>query len=63
MSHFGLLVLYAGAVSLFFALLWRHGTRDRLRLFAQLLLALVLGAVVVAYLMYPVPSGPPAPIP
>lgn len=63
MSHFGLMVLYALAVSLFFSLLWRHGTRDRLRLFVELFLGLVLGAVLLAYLMYPVPAGPPAPIP
>lgn len=63
MSHFGLMVLYALAVSLFFALLWRDEARERLRLFLQLFLGLVLGAVLVAYLMYSVPSGPPAPIP
>jgi len=62
-SHFVLLVLYSGAVSLFFALLWRHEPRARLRLFLQIFLGMVLGALLVAYLMYPVPSGPPVAMP
>jgi hypothetical protein len=43
-------------VSLFFALLWRDEPRQRLRLFAILLAALVLGGLAVAWLMYPFPS-------
>lgn len=63
LSHFGLLVLYAFLVSVFFAFLWRQGRPARVRLFLQLFLSLVLGALLVAWLMYFVPSGPPEPFP
>lgn len=63
MSHFLLMVVYAFEISVFFALLWgREGSR-RLRLFLQLFLGLVGGGLLVAWLMYPFPAGPPAPIP
>lgn len=61
MSHFLLLVLYAFLVSVFFALLWRSERPDRVRLFLQMFLGLVVGGLAVAWLMFPFPSGPPAP--
>ncbi len=63
MSHFLLMMLYATLVSLFFALLWRRAARARLRLFLQLFLGMMLGGILLAWLMYPFPSGPPTPIP
>ena len=63
MSHFLLMTLYAFLVSVFFTFLWRETPRERLRLFLQLFLGMVLGALALAWLMYPFPSGPPAPIP
>ncbi|HZI63644.1 MAG TPA: hypothetical protein VFE44_02625 [Thermoanaerobaculia bacterium] len=63
MSHFLLMVLYALLVSAFFALLWRRERKDRIKLFVQLLLSMVGGGLLVAWLMYPFPSGPPAPFP
>lgn len=63
MSHFLLLVLYALLVSVFFALLWRSEKRERVRLFLQIFFGMVGGALIVAWLMYPFPPGPPAPIP
>ena len=63
LSHFLLMVLYALIVSLFFALLWRRGRREQVKLFLQIFLGMVGGGLLVAWLMYPVPSGPPAPIP
>lgn len=63
MSHFFLMVLYALIVSLFFALLWRRERKERIKLFLQLFLGMVGGGLLVAYLMYPFPPGPPAPIP
>ncbi len=63
MSHFLLMMLYAFLVSVFFALLWRRGPRARTRLFLQLFLGMMLGGILLAWLMYPFPSGPPAPIP
>lgn len=63
MSHFLLMVLYALVVSLFFTLLWRRERKEQIRLFLQLFLGMVGGGLLVAWLMYPFPQGPPAPIP
>lgn len=63
LSHFGLLVLYSLLVSLFFSGLWRRGRKEQIRLFLQIFLGMVGGGLLLAWLMYPFPSGPPAPIP
>jgi cytochrome bd-type quinol oxidase subunit 2 len=63
LSHFFLMVLYALVVSLFFTLLWRRERKEQLRLFLQLFLGMVGGGLLVAWLMFPFPPGPPAPIP
>lgn len=57
------MVLYSLLVSAFFAVLWRRTRREQAILFLQLFLGMVLGGLVIAWLMYPFPSGPPAPIP
>ena len=62
-SHFALMVIYAVQVSLFFAVLWRRRLRDRVRLFVQMMIGMVGGGLVLAWLMYPFPLSPPAPIP
>jgi hypothetical protein len=62
-SHFFLMVVYALIVSLFFMLLWRRDRKEQIKLFLQLFLGMVGGGLLVAYLMYPFPPGPPAPIP
>ena len=63
LSHFFLMVLYALVVSLFFTLLWRRERKEQLRLFLQLFIGMVGGGLLVAWLMFPFPPGPPAPIP
>lgn len=63
LSHFFLMVLYALIVSVFFTLLWRRERKEQLSLFLQLFLGMVGGGLLVAWLMFPFPSGPPAPIP
>ena len=63
LSHFLLMVLYALLVAVFFSLLWRRGRREQIKLFLQIFLGMVGGGLLVAWLMYPFPSGPPAPIP
>ena len=63
LSHFFLMVLYALLVSLFFTLLWRRERKEQIRLFLQLFLGMVGGGLLIAWLMYPFPPGPPAPIP
>ena len=55
-DHFLIMTVYALLISLFFALLWRSGRRERVALFVKLFLALVVGALAVAWLMYPFPS-------
>lgn len=62
-SHFLLMTLYALLVSAFFALLWRRDRRGRAKLFLQILLGMLGGALLLAWLMYPFPSGPPSPFP
>jgi len=62
LSHFLLMVLYALLVSLFFTLLWRRGRREQIKLFLQIFLGMVGGGLLVAWLMYPFPSGPPTPL-
>jgi uncharacterized membrane protein YfcA len=62
-SHFLLMLVYALLVSAFFALLWRRERRERVKLFLQIFVSMVVGGIVVAWLMYPFPSGPPVPFP
>lgn len=62
-SHFWLMVGYALIISLFFTALWRREPRAQVKLFLQLFLGLVGGGLLVAWLMFPFPPGPPAPIP
>lgn len=63
MSHFLLMVLYSLLVSVFFGALWRRGFRDQVILFLQLFVGMVVGGLLIAWLMYPFPPGPPTPIP
>lgn len=63
LSHSLLMVLYALLVSVFFATLWRRERRGQIKLFLQMFLGLVFGALLLAWLMYPFPSGPPVPFP
>jgi hypothetical protein len=62
-SHFLLMVLYSALVSVFFAALWRRSLREQAILFLQLFFGMVGGGLLLAWLMYPFPPGPPAPIP
>lgn len=59
MDHFLLMVLYAAVVSAFFALLWRRGVTEQLKLFAQIFFGMVLGALAIGWLMYLAPASPP----
>ena len=55
-DHFLVMATYAGLVSAFFALLWRSGRRERLKLFGVIFGSLVLGGLAVAWLMFPFPK-------
>ena len=63
MRHLILMAAYAFLISVFFSVLWRRETNEQLRLFVQLFIGLMAGALAIGWLMYPFPSGPPAPIP
>jgi cytochrome bd-type quinol oxidase subunit 2 len=63
LSHGLLMFLYALLVSLFFAVLWKRDRRNQVKLFLQLLVGMVGGALLIAWLMYPFPGGPPTPFP
>lgn len=55
-SHLLHMLLYSTLVSTFFAVMLRRDRRDQLRLGGGLWLAMVGGALILAYLMYPFPS-------
>ena len=63
LSHPLLMALYALLVSLFFAILWKRERPGQIKLFLQLFLGMIGGALLLAWLMYPFPSGPPTPFP
>lgn len=55
MDHFALLVLQALLIAVFFAFLWKEEGRERLRYAGKVFAALVLGAIVLGWLMFPFP--------
>jgi hypothetical protein len=55
-SHFFHMLVYTTIVSTFLAVLVRDDRRERLRLGATIWLAMVVGALALAYLMYPFPG-------
>lgn len=63
LSHGLLMMLYALLVSVFFTVLWKREFRQQVKLFLQLFVGMVGGALILAWLMYPFPSGPPTPFP
>ena len=63
MTHLNLMILYAALIGLFFAVLWRRERRLQIKLFLQIFLGLVVGAIVLGWLMFPFPAGPPPSIP
>lgn len=63
LSHFLLMNLFALLVAVFFSLLWRFERRARIRLFLEIYLSMVGGGVLLAWLMFPFPAGPPTPLP
>jgi hypothetical protein len=62
-SHFLWMLVYALLTSAFFGVLWREAKRDRLKLFLQIFACMIGGGLLLAWIMYPFPSAPPAPFP
>ena len=54
-SHMVLMFLYAALAGLFFALLWRHEKRERIRLFVIIFCSLFFGGIIIGWLMFPAP--------
>lgn len=54
-SHIALMFVYAVATGIFFALLWKHERRERIRFFLIVFLSLFVGGIAVAWAMYPFP--------
>jgi hypothetical protein len=54
-SHLGLLIVFASFVSLIFAVLMRDRPNEQLRFGARLFGGFVGAAIVLAWLMYPMP--------
>ncbi|MEM9290586.1 MAG: hypothetical protein AAGD01_02785 [Acidobacteriota bacterium] len=58
-SHFLLMLLFAFGLGVFFSVLSQRDLKQQLRVFLQVFLGLVLGGLVLAWIMYAIPSGPP----
>lgn len=54
-SHLGLLLVFACFVSIVFAVLMRDHPRDQLRFGLRLLAGFIGAAIVLSWLMYPLP--------
>lgn len=54
-NHMVLMLIYAVLAALFFALLWRHEKRERIRLFLIIFCSLFFGGIIVGWLMFPFP--------
>jgi hypothetical protein len=54
-SHFLLLLIFSGCVSVVFAALMREEQREQITLAAKMFAGLVAAAVVIGWLMYPFP--------
>ena len=54
-SHMVLMFIYATMLAIFFALLWRHEKRERIRLGLIIFCSLFLGGIILGWLMFPAP--------
>ena len=54
-SHLVLMFIYAVTTGVYFALLWKHTRRERIRFFLFVFCSLFFGGIALAWLMYPFP--------
>jgi cytochrome bd-type quinol oxidase subunit 2 len=54
-SHMVLMFIYAVLTAVFFALLWRHEQRERVKLAVIIFCSLFFGGIVIGWLMFPHP--------
>ncbi len=55
MDQFLLLVWHALLIAVFFTFLWREGPAERRRFFIKAFLIMLLGALALSWIMFPVP--------
>lgn len=54
-NHVFLMLFYAVATGIFFALLWKPGRAERIRFFLVVFFSLFVGGIALAWAMYPFP--------
>ena len=54
-NHIVLMLFYAAACGVFFALLWKQTRAERIRFFFRVFLSLFVGGIILAWVMYPFP--------
>ena len=54
-NHVVLMFIYAVMTGVYFALLWKHTRRERIRFFLFVFSCLFFGGIALAWLMYPFP--------
>jgi hypothetical protein len=54
-NHIVLMFIYAVMTGIYFALLWKHTRRERIRFFLFVFFSLFFGGIALAWLMYPFP--------
>lgn len=54
-NHLVLMLFYAVACGVFFALLWKSTREERIRFFFRVFISLFIGGIVLAWAMYPFP--------
>ena len=54
-NHMVLMFIYAVAVGVFFALLWKEERREQIRTFVLIFVSLFVGGIALAWFMFPFP--------
>lgn len=54
-NHIILMFIYAVAVGIFFALLWKEERREQIKTFVTIFVSLFVGGIVLAWFMFPFP--------
>lgn len=54
-NHIMLMLFYAIATGVFFALLWKSTRAERIRFFLMVFISLFIGGIALAWAMYPFP--------
>lgn len=55
MNHYGALVLLSVSVAAVFAMIMKESRKERIRYFLSLAAYMILGSLIVAWIMFPIP--------